>query len=83
MITQVVKIYGLENRSSRRLISSVKRENLDKICKTVSEVLFFVYVLIVMIWELLIKTFFPVSRIFGNEDDIFIFSRNVWKQVAS
>ena len=29
-----------------------------------------------------IKTFIPVSRIFGNEDDIFIFSRNVWKQVV-
>ena len=26
-----------------------------------------------MIWELLIKTFIPVSRIFGNEDDIFIY----------
>ena len=41
-MTQVVKIYGLENRSSRRLISSVKRVNIDKICKTFSEVLFFV-----------------------------------------
>lgn len=41
-MTQVVKIYGLENRSSRRLISSVKRVNIDKICKTVSEVLFLV-----------------------------------------
>ena len=41
------------------------------------------YVLIVMIWELLIKTVIPVSRIFGNEDDIFIFSRNVQKQVGS
>jgi len=36
-----------------------------------------------MISELLIKTFIPVSRIFGNEDDIFIFSRNVRKQVVS
>jgi len=35
-----------------------------------------------MIWELLIKTFIPVSRIFGNEDDILIFSRNVWKLVV-
>jgi len=35
-----------------------------------------------MIWELLIKTFIPVSRIFGNEDDIFIISRNVRKQVV-
>ena len=24
-----------------------------------------------MIWELLLKTFIPVSRIFDNEDDIF------------
>ena len=29
------------------------------------------------------KTFIPVSRIFGNEDDILIFSRNVRKQVVS
>ena len=36
-----------------------------------------------MIGELLIKTFIPVSRIFGNEDDILIFSRNVRKQVIS
>jgi len=35
-----------------------------------------------MIWELLIKTFIPFSRIFGNEDDILIFSRNVQKQVV-
>ena len=34
-----------------------------------------------MIPELLIKTFIPVSRIFGNEDNIFIFSRNVRKQI--
>jgi len=26
-----------------------------------------------MVWELLLKTFIPVSRIFGSEDDIFIF----------
>ena len=36
-----------------------------------------------MIWELLLKTFIPVSRIFDNEDDIFIFSRNVRKSSAS
>jgi len=36
-----------------------------------------------MIWELLLKTFVPVSRIFDNEDDIFIFSRNVRKSSAS
>ena len=30
-----------------------------------------------MIRELLLKTFIPVSRIFDNEDDIFIFSKNV------
>ena len=42
MMTQVVKIYGLENRSSRRVIISVKRVNIDKMCKTVSEVLVFV-----------------------------------------
>ena len=24
-----------------------------------------------MIWELLLKTFIPVSRVFDNEDDIF------------
>ena len=28
-------------------------------------------------------TFFPVSRIFDNEDDIFIFSRNVRNSSAS
>ena len=28
-------------------------------------------------------TFIPVSRIFGNEDDILIFPRNVRKQVVS
>ena len=31
-----------------------------------------------MTWELLLKTFISVSRIFDNEDDIFIFSGNVW-----
>ena len=36
-----------------------------------------------MIWELLIKTFIPVSRIFGNEGDILIFSGNVRKQAVS
>ena len=36
-----------------------------------------------MIWELILKTFIPVSRIFDNEDDIFIFSRNVRKSNAS
>ena len=36
-----------------------------------------------MICELLLKTFIPVSRIFDNEDDIFIFSRNVQKSSAS
>ena len=36
-----------------------------------------------MIKELLLKTFIPVSRIFDNEDDIFIFSRNVRKSSAS
>ena len=29
------------------------------------------------------KTFIPVSRIFGNKDDIFRFSRNVRKSSAS
>jgi len=32
---------------------------------------------------LLLKTFIPVSRIFDNEDNIFIFSRNVRKTSAS
>jgi len=36
-----------------------------------------------MISELFLKTFIPVSRIFDNEDDIFIFSRNVRKSRAS
>ena len=36
-----------------------------------------------MIWELLLQPFIPVSRIFDNEDDIFIFSRNVQKSCAS
>ena len=36
-----------------------------------------------MIWELLLKTFIPVSKIFDNEDDIFIISRNVRKSSAS
>jgi len=36
-----------------------------------------------MIWELLLKTFIPVSRIFYDEDDILIFSRNVRKSNAS
>ena len=36
-----------------------------------------------MIWEFLLKTFIPVLRIFDNEDDIFIFSRNVRKSSAS
>ena len=36
-----------------------------------------------MIWELLLKIFIPVSRIFDNEDDVFIFSRNVRKSNAS
>jgi len=36
-----------------------------------------------MIWELLLKTFIPVSRIFDNEGDILIFSRNVRKSNAS
>ena len=36
-----------------------------------------------MIWVLLLKTFIPVSKIFDNEDDIFIFSRNVRKSRAS
>ena len=35
-----------------------------------------------MISELLLKTFIPVSWIIGNEDDIFIFSRNVRKSSA-
>ena len=33
--------------------------------------------------SLLLKTFIPVSRIFDNEDDIFIFSRNVRKSSPS
>ena len=36
-----------------------------------------------MIRELLLKTFIPVSRIFDDEDDIFIFHRNVRKSSAS
>ena len=36
-----------------------------------------------MISELLLKTYIPVSRIFVNEDDIFIFFRNVRKSSAS
>ena len=36
-----------------------------------------------MIWELLLKTFIPVSKIFDNEDDIFILSRNVRKSSAN
>ena len=36
-----------------------------------------------MIWEFLLKTFIPVLRIFDNEDDLFIFSRNVRKSSAS
>ena len=36
-----------------------------------------------MICELRLKTFIPVSRIFDNEDDVFIFSRNVRKSSAS
>ena len=36
-----------------------------------------------MIWELLLKTFIPVLRIFDNEDDIFTFSRNARKSSAS
>ena len=36
-----------------------------------------------MIRELLLKTFIPVLKIFDNEDDIFIFSRNVRKSSAS
>ena len=36
-----------------------------------------------MICELLLKTIIPVSRIFDNEDDNFIFSRNVRKSSAS
>ena len=32
-----------------------------------------------MIRELLLKTLIPVARIFDNEDDILIFSRNVRK----
>ena len=35
-----------------------------------------------MIWYLLLKTCIPFSRIFDNEDDIFIFSRNVPKSSA-
>ena len=30
-----------------------------------------------MVWDLLLKAFILVSRIFDNKDDIFIFSRNV------
>ena len=33
--------------------------------------------------ELLLNTFIPLSRIFDNEDDSFIFSRNVRKPRAS
>jgi len=36
-----------------------------------------------MIWELLLKTFIHVSRIFDIEDDIFIFSRNGRKSSAT
>ena len=36
-----------------------------------------------MIRELLSNIFIPVSRIYDNEDDIFIFSRNVRKSSAS
>ena len=36
-----------------------------------------------MIRELLLKAFIPVSRIFSNKVDIFIFSRNVRKSSAS
>jgi len=36
-----------------------------------------------MIREFVFKTFIPVLRIFDNEDDIFIFSRNVRKSGAS
>ena len=38
---------------------------------------YFIIFLFLIIWELLLKTFIPVSRIFENEDDIFIFSKNV------
>ena len=33
-----------------------------------------------MIWKLLLKTFIPVSRIFDNEDDNFIFSEAEFKE---
>ena len=36
-----------------------------------------------MIRELLLKPFVPVSRIFDNEDDIFMFLRTVRKSSAS
>ena len=36
-----------------------------------------------MNWELLLKMFNPISRIFDNEDNILIFSRNVRKPSAS
>ena len=36
-----------------------------------------------MIRELLLKPFVPVSRIFDNEDDIFMFLKNVRKSSAS
>ena len=36
-----------------------------------------------MIGELLLKTFIPVSRIFDNEDEIFIFARMFENQVPA
>ena len=36
-----------------------------------------------MIWELLLKTLIPVSRIFDNKDDIFKLCRNVKNQVPA
>ena len=92
---EIYQIVGPENRFIKYtaqllcLLFKCHEHNLSPKSSSFSKVflvrLYCIYlekVVFTMIWELLLKTCSPVSRIFDYEDDIFIFSRNVRKSSA-
>ena len=71
----------------RRIPKNVDSMQIEKVVTYNHRVFFdaFVFSLYFIIFSIfydLIVTFIPVSRIFDNEDDIFIFYRNVRKSSA-
>ena len=70
-------------RKSKQIIQTLQPLIIDNFSTHSYKVDILTYFLFFMIWELIFKTFIPVSRIFDNEDDIFTFFRNVRKSSAS